>query len=226
MYYAEVGGTNVPARNSIATQRLVPRQRAGRLRAARGSARATARRSRRPRTCRTPRPRVNDGWQRGDHRPERRPGGARRGQRDAASRSCSSTVATASGTPDRVGTQPPRLPIRAPASAAGLERLRSSSRPAVLLFLVFVVGPFLFAILLSFYSWDLLTPREFVGLENFRDDARRPAAAQGAARTRSCSRSPRWSPTSSAGCCSRSASTGSRTGRCRTSSARRCSSRS
>jgi multiple sugar transport system permease protein len=41
--------------------------------------------------------------------------------------------------------------------------------PAVLLFLVFVVGPFLYAILLGFYSWDLLTPREFVGLQNFRD---------------------------------------------------------
>ena len=39
----------------------------------------------------------------------------------------------------------------------------------MLLFLTFVVGPFLYAILLSFYSWDLLTPREFAGLENFRE---------------------------------------------------------
>jgi multiple sugar transport system permease protein len=41
--------------------------------------------------------------------------------------------------------------------------------PAVLLFVTFVVGPFLYAIYLSFYSWDLLTPREFAGLENFRE---------------------------------------------------------
>lgn len=41
--------------------------------------------------------------------------------------------------------------------------------PAVLLFCVFVVGPFLYAILLAFYSWDLFTPREFIGLQNFRD---------------------------------------------------------
>ena len=41
--------------------------------------------------------------------------------------------------------------------------------PAVLLFCVFVVGPFLYAILLAFYSWDLFTPREFVGLQNVRD---------------------------------------------------------
>ncbi|MFC9561252.1 carbohydrate ABC transporter permease [Agromyces sp. NPDC056965] len=39
--------------------------------------------------------------------------------------------------------------------------------PALLLFLVFVAGPFVFAIVLSFMSWDLLTPATFVGLENF-----------------------------------------------------------
>ena len=39
--------------------------------------------------------------------------------------------------------------------------------PAVLLFLVFVAGPFVFAIALAFLKWDLLTPAEFVGLENF-----------------------------------------------------------
>jgi len=41
--------------------------------------------------------------------------------------------------------------------------------PAVLLFGVFIVGPFLYAIFLSFYAWDLLTPREFIGLDNFRE---------------------------------------------------------
>lgn len=39
--------------------------------------------------------------------------------------------------------------------------------PAVVLFVVFIGGPFLAAILLSFYSWDLLTEARFVGLDNF-----------------------------------------------------------
>lgn len=39
--------------------------------------------------------------------------------------------------------------------------------PAVVLFLVFIGGPFLAAILLSFFSWDLLTDAKFVGLDNF-----------------------------------------------------------
>ncbi len=41
--------------------------------------------------------------------------------------------------------------------------------PAVLLFALFIVGPFFFAIFLSFYQWDLLTPRTFYGLGNFRE---------------------------------------------------------
>ncbi|NUR07914.1 MAG: sugar ABC transporter permease [Nocardioidaceae bacterium] len=40
--------------------------------------------------------------------------------------------------------------------------------PALVLFLVFIGGPFVFAIVLSLYSWDLLTPAEFVGAGNFR----------------------------------------------------------
>ena len=39
--------------------------------------------------------------------------------------------------------------------------------PAVVLFAVFIGGPFVFAIALSLFSWDLLTPAEFVGFENF-----------------------------------------------------------
>ncbi|MBM7832144.1 ABC-type sugar transport system permease subunit [Agromyces cerinus] len=39
--------------------------------------------------------------------------------------------------------------------------------PAVLLFLVFVAGPFVFAIVLAFLKWDLLTQPEFVGMANF-----------------------------------------------------------
>lgn len=39
--------------------------------------------------------------------------------------------------------------------------------PAVVLFLVFIAGPFIAAIILSLYSWDLLTPATFVGSGNF-----------------------------------------------------------
>jgi len=41
--------------------------------------------------------------------------------------------------------------------------------PALVLFLVFIAGPLLAAIGLSFYSWDLFSAREFVGLQNYRD---------------------------------------------------------
>jgi len=39
--------------------------------------------------------------------------------------------------------------------------------PAMLLFLVFVAGPFVFAIALAFLKWDMLTTPEFVGIQNF-----------------------------------------------------------
>ncbi|MEO3794340.1 sugar ABC transporter permease [Nonomuraea sp. B10E15] len=39
--------------------------------------------------------------------------------------------------------------------------------PALLLFLIFVAGPLVFAFALSLYSWDLLTPARFVGFANF-----------------------------------------------------------
>src|SRR3712207_784 len=41
--------------------------------------------------------------------------------------------------------------------------------PALVLFLVFIAGPMLGAIALSFFSWDLFSTREFVGLRNYRD---------------------------------------------------------
>jgi multiple sugar transport system permease protein len=41
--------------------------------------------------------------------------------------------------------------------------------PAMLLFLLFILGPFVAAMALSLYSYDLLTPAEFVGLKNFRE---------------------------------------------------------
>jgi multiple sugar transport system permease protein len=40
--------------------------------------------------------------------------------------------------------------------------------PAMLLFLAFILGPFIAALALSLFSWDLLTPAKFVGLDNFR----------------------------------------------------------
>jgi multiple sugar transport system permease protein len=40
--------------------------------------------------------------------------------------------------------------------------------PAALLFVVFIGGPFIAAIVLGFYSWDMLTPAHYAGLANFR----------------------------------------------------------
>ncbi len=40
--------------------------------------------------------------------------------------------------------------------------------PAIVLFVVFIAGPLLGAIALSFFEWNLLTDAEFVGLDNYR----------------------------------------------------------
>ncbi|QYM64149.1 MULTISPECIES: carbohydrate ABC transporter permease [unclassified Microbacterium] len=62
-------------------------------------------------------------------------------------------------------------PVRRP--GAELQRRRTAITgwmfvsPALLLFLVFVAGPFVFAIVLAFLKWDMLTQPEFVGLDNF-----------------------------------------------------------
>ncbi len=40
--------------------------------------------------------------------------------------------------------------------------------PAIVLFLVFIAGPLVGAIVLSFFEWNLLTDAEFVGLDNYR----------------------------------------------------------
>jgi multiple sugar transport system permease protein len=40
--------------------------------------------------------------------------------------------------------------------------------PAIILFLVFVAGPLIGAIVLSFFEWDLLSDAEFVGLANYQ----------------------------------------------------------
>lgn len=55
--------------------------------------------------------------------------------------------------------------------------------PAALLFLVFVAGPFVAAVALSFYSWDLLTPAEFNGFGNFTDMVSDPLLYQALANT-------------------------------------------
>ncbi|WP_194923691.1 carbohydrate ABC transporter permease [Catenulispora pinisilvae] len=39
--------------------------------------------------------------------------------------------------------------------------------PALLLFVVFIAGPFVAAIVLAFFSWDMLTPAKFNGAGNF-----------------------------------------------------------
>jgi ABC-type sugar transport system permease subunit len=41
--------------------------------------------------------------------------------------------------------------------------------PAIILFIVFIAGPLIGAIVLSFYQWDLLTPAKYTGLENYRE---------------------------------------------------------
>ena len=39
--------------------------------------------------------------------------------------------------------------------------------PALLLFVIFIAGPFLGAFALSLFSWDMFTPAQFVGLSNY-----------------------------------------------------------
>jgi multiple sugar transport system permease protein len=46
--------------------------------------------------------------------------------------------------------------------------------PALLLFLLFVAGPLVAAIILAFYQWDLLTPARFNGVANFSEMFRDP----------------------------------------------------
>lgn len=41
--------------------------------------------------------------------------------------------------------------------------------PAIVLFVLFVAGPLVFAFGLAMFDWDLLTPPKFVGVENFVD---------------------------------------------------------
>ncbi|WP_265444440.1 carbohydrate ABC transporter permease [Flexivirga meconopsidis] len=59
---------------------------------------------------------------------------------------------------------------RAPSVGAGHRQWTGFAfvAPATLLFLVFILGPFIAAIVLSFFSWDMLTASKFNGLGNFR----------------------------------------------------------
>ncbi len=41
--------------------------------------------------------------------------------------------------------------------------------PAIILFIVFIAGPLIGAIVLSFYHWDLLTPSKYAGIANYRE---------------------------------------------------------
>lgn len=65
------------------------------------------------------------------------------------------------------------LEVRRPGALAQRRRTEAAGwlfvSPAVLLFLVFVAGPFIFAIVLAFMKWDLLTAPEFVGMQNFAE---------------------------------------------------------
>jgi len=74
------------------------------------------------------------------------------------------TVATVPGVGHAVPSRPRRSSSGRQAPLAGWLFIS----PALLLFLVFILGPFVAAMALSLYSYDLLTPAEFVGLKNFR----------------------------------------------------------
>lgn len=71
----------------------------------------------------------------------------------------------------------PRFPSASP--SPGTRRLKLAQRemllgyaflsPALILFLIFIAGPLLGAIGLSFYQWDLFSDRKFIGLDNYRE---------------------------------------------------------
>lgn len=50
--------------------------------------------------------------------------------------------------------------------------------PAFLLFLIFIAGPLLGAIVLSLFQWDLLTPAQFAGLNNYKQLFADPVVGQ------------------------------------------------
>lgn len=73
------------------------------------------------------------------------------------------TVATDVLAPGLADAAPDPAPRRARRQWVGYLFLS----PALLLFLLFVAGPLIAAIVLAFYSWDLLTPAHFNGVHNF-----------------------------------------------------------
>lgn len=64
--------------------------------------------------------------------------------------------------PGREGRAARPAPARSHDTLSGLVFLG----PAMLLFLIFVLGPFVVAIGLSFFRWDMLTEPEFIGVDN------------------------------------------------------------
>ena len=193
MYYAEVGGTNIPARNSVANERVVPRQCSGRLRVARRRRSASPRRSPRPTTCPVPRPRSATRWT-----------AAITGQQDAqealdaANEDASSAVSVVRPRGRGSGGRTAPAGLRPSARArAGLVGYLFIS-PAILLFGVFIVGPFVYAIGLSFYAVGPVHAEAVRRARQLpRDDGTTRCCARRCA-TRSCSPSHRSSPTSSA----------------------------
>ncbi|RKX54768.1 MAG: sugar ABC transporter permease [Thermotoga sp.] len=52
------------------------------------------------------------------------------------------------------------------------------STPAILLYTIFVIYPFIYSFILSFYNWPGVGPKIFVGLKNFRDILTGPFGAE------------------------------------------------
>jgi len=71
--------------------------------------------------------------------------------------------------PDRSSPAPWRRTTRLPLARREMLYGYAFVSPALILFLVFIAGPLLGAIGLSFYAWDLFSDRSFVGLQNYRD---------------------------------------------------------
>ena len=83
-------------------------------------------------------------------------------------------MTTVVGRPDRLRPRSSGAGQGRPATLAGYLFIS----PALLLFVIFILGPFIAAIVLAFYSWDMLTPPIPNGVGNFTELFRDPTLYQ------------------------------------------------